>query len=516
MAALVVALAITGCVRKSFVAENPLMRTDVPDIDVIRVGESYYMVSTTMYFCPGAPIMKSEDLVHWRICSYVFDCLDDDDVYNLRDGANAYGKGQWAASLRYQDGVYWCLFVANDQQKTYIYKTNDIEKGPWTRVKLDRFMHDASLFFEDGKTYVIYGNGDIRIVELEPDGSAVKAGGVDTVLLSAPKDGMGLRAEGTHFYKIGDYYYLLEIDWPLNDIRTETCWRSKELLGKYESKVVLKGEFDGRKDGVAQGAILDTPKGDWYAIMFQDRGAVGRIPTIQPVTWVDGWPIMGDNTIPMKNVTVKLEQSGEDYTWANDEFDGSKPDLVWQWNHKPIDTLWTYIERPGWLRLKAAKATGIMDARNTLTQRTVDPGCTVTTLLDVTGMEPGGRAGICAFQSRNCSIGVEMDEDGRTDIVALERTPEEPEHVVWSESLNQYQVWLAIRYEFGDKDTAYLSYSLDGENWTELDYSLKMAFTLDLFTGYRTGLFSYNRLKDGGFADFDFFHQTPLETTKPQ
>ena len=109
-----------------------------------------------------------------------------------------------------------------------------------------------------------------------------------------------------------------------------------------------------------------------------------------------------------------------------------------------------------------------------------------------------------------------MDEDGRTDIVALERTPEQPEHVIWSESLNQYQVWLAIRYEFGDKDTAYLSYSLDGENWTELDYSLKMAFTLDLFTGYRTGLFSYNRLKDGGFADFDFFHQTPLETTKPQ
>ena len=97
---------------------NPLTYTDIPDPDIIRVDDTYYMVSTTMYFCPGAPIMKSKDLVHWELVNYVYDYLNDDDVYNLRNGRNAYGKGQWAASLRYQDGIFYCLFIANDQGKT--------------------------------------------------------------------------------------------------------------------------------------------------------------------------------------------------------------------------------------------------------------------------------------------------------------------------------------------------------------------------------------------------------------
>ena len=110
------ALILAGCTAKqeSQIAVNPLTYTDIPDNDVIRVGDDYYMVSTTMFFCPGAPIMHSKDLVHWRIVSYIFDTLEDDDVYNLRNGRNAYGQGQWATSLRYHDGMYYALFVAND------------------------------------------------------------------------------------------------------------------------------------------------------------------------------------------------------------------------------------------------------------------------------------------------------------------------------------------------------------------------------------------------------------------
>ena len=279
-------------------AVNPLTYTDIPDNDVIRVGEDYYMVSTTMYFCPGAPVMHSRDLVHWETVSYIFDLLEDDDVYNLRGGKNAYGKGQWATSLRYSEGVFYALFVANDQRKTYLYRTEDIVNGPWERSVIDGyFMHDGSLLFDEGRLWVVWGNGDLHLVELEPDGSAVKFGAGERIILSSPKEGWGLRAEGAHFYHIGDYYYVLEIDWPEDGLRTATVWRSRDIFGPYESKVVLQGTLGGRKDGIAQGPLIDTQNGDWYAIQFQDHGAVGRIPTIQPVTWVDGWPMMGDEGV---------------------------------------------------------------------------------------------------------------------------------------------------------------------------------------------------------------------------
>ena len=372
-ACLVIAAGCTASPKEQ-VAVNPLTYTDIPDPDIIRVGEDYYMVSTTMYFCPGAPIMHSRDLVHWEIVNYIYDVIEDDDIYNLRNGRNAYGKGQWATTLRYHDGTYYALFVANDQQKTYMYRTKDIVNGPWERNVIEGyFMHDASLLFDDGRLWVVWGNGNLNLVELEPDGSAVKAGAEAELLIESPREGWNLRAEGAHFYHIGDYYYVLEIDWPRDKPRTATVWRSKDIHGPYESKVVLQGTLGGRGDGIAQGPIVETQFGDWYAVQFQDHGAVGRIPCLQPVTWVDGWPIMGENGVPLEEVTVNLPPQGRDYVWDNDEFDSAKLALVWQWNHKAPEG-WSLTERPGWLRLRAAQATGLADARGTLTQRTVQRG----------------------------------------------------------------------------------------------------------------------------------------------
>lgn len=522
----------TSCTAKNKVTEcvNPLTYTDIPDNDWIRVGDDYYMVSTTMYFCPGAPIMHSKDLVHWEIISYVYDVLADDDIYNLRNGRNAYGKGQWATSLRYVNGTFYALFIANDQAKTYIYKTKDIYKSNWERSVIDRPFHDASMLFEDGHLYVVWGNGELRIIELEPDGSAIKAGAQEKILIDTPRQGFNLRGEGAHIYHIGEYYYVLEINWPSGGVRTETCWRSKELFGEYERKDILSGPFDGRGDGVAQGGIIQTQNGDWYSIMFQDHGAVGRIPTLQPVTWVDGWPILGDNTKPVKQFTVNLPESGKNRTWDNDEFKYKKNqlDLVWQWNHKPDNSAWSVTERKGWLRLKTGQiATNVMDARNTLTQRTVGPRCYSEVLLDSKGMQPGDKAGIVAFQSNYCTIGVEVSENGKKELVALthrnvgrRRGPQaggeqpNPDTEALRIPLNQDKVWLKIRYVFTPQaddtakaDQAFMSYSLDGKNWTEVDAVLQMNFSLDYFTGYRTGLYSFATKKAGGYADFDYFHQ---------
>ena len=407
---------LAGCARPvepgTQVAVNPLTYTDIPDPDIVRVGDNYYMVSTTMYFCPGAPIMHSRDLVHWRIVSYIYDVIEDDGIYNLRNGA-AYGKGQWATTLRYHKGTWYALFVANDQHKTYLYKTKNIEKGPWKRNVIDGFfMHDASLLFDDDdRLWVAWGNGEIHLVELEPDGSAVKAGAEEKVIIDSPREGWMLRAEGSHLYHIGEYYYLLEIDWPRGGVRTATCWRSRNIEGPYERKVVLQGTLGGRRDGIAQGPIIDTQFGDWYAVQFQDHGAVGRIPTIQRVTWVDGWPIMGNNGVPEEEVTVNLKADGEDYVWASDEFDSRELALVWQWNHKAPED-WSLTDRPGWLKLQAHGCVNLSDARGTLTQRTAGPRCVSEVLLDASAMKPGDEAGICAFQSQSARIGIEVHQTG--------------------------------------------------------------------------------------------------------
>lgn len=537
-----VTVAFSSCDRKPepFTMTNPLTYTDIPDPDVIRVRDKYYMISTTMYFCPGAPIMESEDLVHWRIVNYVYDCLADDDIYNLRNGRDAYGKGQWAATLRYENGVFYALFIANDQAKTFVYRTDDIVNGQWQVNIIDKPFHDATLLFEDGRVFVVYGNGTLYITELEPDLSAIKEGGVDQALIESPREGYNLRAEGAHIYHIGEYYYILVIDWPSDPgCRTETCWRSKDLLGPYESKVVLQGKFDGRNDGVAQGAIVETQYGDWYAVMFQDHGAVGRIPTLQPLTWVDGWPVMGDNATPLKDVPVYLKESGEDYVWASDEFDSEKLALVWQWNHKPVDEAWSLTERQGWMRLKTTGiAEDITTARNTLTQRSVGPNCTSEVLLDASGLKPGDRAGICAFQSNNFSLGVEVAEDGSkilgiremkrgTRMLTDEDGKPQMRHgrpvveryatneLVFSEALKSERIWLRIDFVFTpsegsgtEADTATAYWSYDGETWQTTDYVLKMQYTLDFFTGYRPALYSYSTLENGGYADFDYFHQT--------
>ena len=505
-------LVAAACSRPVTHCVNPLTYTDIPDNDVIRVGEDYYMVSTTMYFCPGAPVMHSRDLVHWRIVDYIYDCLEDDDIYNLRDGANAYGKGQWATSLRYENGRFWALFIANDQRKTYVYSTEKIG-GPWTRSVIDRPFHDASLLFEDGRVYVVWGNGEIRITELEPDFSGVREGGVDQVLFTCPREGYGLRAEGAHVYHIGDWYYVLVIDWPAGGPRTETCWRSRTLLGEYESRTILQGAFDGRQDGVAQGAIVQTQHGDWYAMMFQDHGAVGRIPTLQPVSWEDGWPILGDGGVPVKEFDVKLAPDGEDYVWASDEFDAGDLSLVWQWNHKPLDGCWSLSERPGWLRLRTGQlATDLANARNTLTQRTFGPSCTSEVLLDASGLKPGDFAGLSAFQSGRADIGLRRTEAGlELYAVRMEMRREGRAFVrelveLLCEPARSEQVQLRIRYDF-DTDRAWLSYSWDGSAWTELEEPLQMRYTLDYFTGYRSALYCYATRELGGHADFDWFRQ---------
>ncbi|GIP43595.1 hypothetical protein J45TS6_20540 [Paenibacillus sp. J45TS6] len=298
-------------------ANNPIIWADVPDPDVIRVDDAYYMTSTTMHMNPGVPIMKSVDLVHWDIVNYVYDILDETDNQRLSNNENEYGKGSWASSLRYHNGKYYVVFSSSTTGKTYIYQTTDIENGPWTHSTLP-FYHDMSLHFDDdGRVYLVYGGGDIRIVELNSDATAVKEDGMNKIIIKDSSlvagSNVGLPAEGAHIQKINGKYYISLITWPSGGMRTQLVFRSDTIDGPYEGKVVLKDE------GIAQGGLVDTVSGDWYAFLFGDRGSVGRIPYLVPVTWENDWPAFGVNGKVPTELSLPLHK-GESNIVSSDEF----------------------------------------------------------------------------------------------------------------------------------------------------------------------------------------------------
>lgn len=500
---------------------NPVIWSDVPDDDVIRVGDTYYMVSTTMFFSPGAPIMKSKDLASWEICNYVYDTLADGDVQNLKNGKHDYSHGQWAASLRYNKGVYYVFFGSYGTGKSYIYKTTDIENGEWTKVELNGMYHDASLLFDDdGRNYLVYGGGEIKIKEFNSDMTGFKQGGVDKTLFKTNIQGY-VTGEGSHIQKIGDYYYIFIIAWPSGHGRLELCYRSKELLGNYESKTVLESGLGTYGSGVAQGGIVDTPDGKWYGMMFQDHGSIGRIPVLVPVTWQNGWPMMGVNGKAPLTISVDGNYTGTDLA-GDDDFSYTSNDLAleWQWNHNPDNKSWSVTERDGWLRLHNNNmASHILNARNTLTMRTEGPACSSFIKLDTKGMKPGDHAGLSAFQLKYGNIGVYVTDSGAKKIYmsvnggdAVDKTSDKK---IAEKDLSGDEVYLKVDFKFSnvnsdksasnDIDKANFYYSYDGNNWTKLGDELKMSYDLKLFTGYRSGIYSYPTKSTGGYADIDFF-----------
>jgi len=498
---------------------NPIIWADIPDPDVIRVGDIYYMTSTTMYFTPGCPVMKSKDLVNWEIVNYVYDILDGSDKMTLKNGQHDYGKGSWASCLRYHNGIYYVSFVAYNTGKTYIFQTENIEKpGSWRRYTIDGIYHDMSLLFDDGgRVYMVYGAGTIKVIELLSDASAIKPGGLNKIIIqNADISGSNSLAEGAHIYKLNGKYYIFIICWPRTGTgrRIEVCYRSDKIDGEYEGKTVLDNNMGFQNAGVAQGGIVDTPDGDWYALLFQDHGAVGRVPVLVPVKWENDWPVLGENGKVPREMPVPVKGYEKKSIVISDDFDHSKLALEWQWNHNPDNDNWSLTARPGWLRLTAGNIChSLTDARNTLTQRTFGPECSGEVYIDASNMKNGDFAGFAALQDMYGFAGVKMDGGSKYIItaVAAEQTGKEyhtgiPANEIECIELNQDQLYLKIDFDFKDAvDETYFYYSLDGEQWNKIGEKLKMTYRLSHFTGYRFALFNYATKAIGGYVDFDWF-----------
>jgi beta-xylosidase len=489
-------------------AQNPIIHADVPDMSIIRVGHMYYMSSTTMHMNPGVPIMKSNDLVNWKLVSYAYDTLANMDELNLVNGKNIYGRGSWASCLRYHKGMFYVSTFSQNPNKTYIYSTKNIEKGPWKLNSFKPSHHDHSIFFDDdGKVYMIAGAGKLKIFELNDDLSDVKPG-TERVLIenaSTPSGtGGGLPAEGSQLFKVNGKYYLFNISWPRGGMRTVIIHRADKITGPWEGRVALQDK------GVAQGGLIDMPDGTWYAYLFRDNGAVGRIPYLVPVQWEDGWPVLGvDGKVP-EILDLPANKSLIPGIVASDEFTRKKRDaalpLAWQWNHNPDNSLWSVTARKGYLRLTAGKLdSNFLQARNSLTQRTIGPVCSGSTALDISNMKDGDFAGLGLLQKNYGLIGVKINGDSK-DIVMINASTGKPEEAQ-SIPLTQNIVYFKADCDFTNrKDVADFFYSLDGKIWMPIGTQLKMSYTIPQFMGYRFTLFNYATRNIGGYADFDFFH----------
>lgn len=311
---------------------NPVLYADVPDPSVIRVGDTFYMVSTTMHMAPGCPIMKSYDLVNWETISYVYARLDEGDAFALKNNQNDYANGSWAANIRYDqyEARFYVIVTCNTTAKSYIFSTNDVENGSWHRSVVEK-CYDPGLLFEDTGAecikYIVYPSDDLNnheayIRQFTTDENHSVTLGEKRIIIehaNIENPAQGLRAEGYHGYKIGDYYYIFMIQ-GVGAQRQEIVWRSKTLeAGSFEVKRVFAGEIEDENSnkpfqftGIAQGGIVDTEAGDWYAFLFQDYGSIGRTPVMIPMVWgEDGWPVLGNNGTSVDLILPKPVQGQE-------------------------------------------------------------------------------------------------------------------------------------------------------------------------------------------------------------
>lgn len=523
---LLVSIATMADGRQASGYRNPILYADVPDVSLVHVGKYYYMVSTTMHLMPGCPVMRSKDLKTWQTVSYVFPRIDDAGRYSLID-STAYGQGQWASSIRYHKGRFYVWFTANGSPyKGFIYTAKKAE-GPWTLVARPPHFHDGSLFFDDDdRVYMFHGTG--HLTELTPDLQGGKKGGIDQQIFERDKDEQGL-LEGSSVIKHNGKYYLcmISMDWSIpGRVRREVCYRADKITGPYEKHIILETPFE-EFGGVGQGCLVPGDGGEWWAVIFQDRGGVGRVPCLMPVTWKDGWPMCGDanGKVPNDLSVPYQDMSG---ICGSDDFSSKKLKLYWQWNHNPIDEAWSLTERRGFLRLKTARVVGnLFVAPNTISERMPGPASTGTVKLDVSNMRDGDVCGLAAFNGLSGELAILRTATGyMLQQVADTALFKEPGHAIAGNhrtvlaevlldlstvstqhaSLHQY-VWLRCHADFRHgHDLATFAYSTDGKTFHSIGQPVKMVFNYrQMFMGSRYAIFNYATRQTGGYVDVDSF-----------
>jgi beta-xylosidase len=503
---------------------NPILHADYSDPDVIRVGDTYYMVASSFHFSPGLPILTSKDLVHWTILGHVLPKLTFAPEYDLpgpvptddtgarmprdqRTVGQRYAGGVWAPAIRHHGGLFYVYFPTPNEG--IFVSTATRPEGPWSApvaVIAEAGLEDPCPFWDDnGQAYLIHGKvgaGPLVLHRLSPDGMRVLDAG--TVIVEDAKALPVL--EGPKLYKRNGWYYIFA---PIGGVETgpQAVLRARNIWGPYEHRVVLAPGKTAWK-GPHQGGWVETPSGQGWFIHFNSAGAYGRIVHLQPVTWKNDWPVMGE-PIPGVGPDETAGQPVAEHAapdvggrfppvqpQTSDTFSGAKLGPQWEWNHNPDDRRWSLTQRRGFLRLTAGPAPNLVSARNTLTQVLQSEASTITTRLDAGGLTDGQHAGLAMFGQGISWVGV-VRRDGVSRVAFSSAGVETLGPVLPAKALD-------LRVAVADQ-TARYSYSLDGgKTFVALGTPAPLRFSW--WKGARPALFTYGDPGQPrqGIADFDW------------
>jgi len=520
---------ISGDAAKHWTADNgngtysnPLFYEEFEDPDIIRVGDTYYLAGTTMHMNPAVQLMQSKDLVNWELAGYCTDRLDLGPNFRLEDGRGIYGQGIWAPCLRHHNDMFY-VFTNVNGAGLQVFRSKSI-KGPWERNQLPG-RHDMSVLFDDdGKVYLIWGaNAPYPIEELNPDLRSFKT--------DAPKRSLPERmGEGHHLYKINGKY--VDVSAIPGGPVDQMVAVADSIDGPWKVTRMVQGESLGVPSGTPsradagnrglwlhQGGIVDTPSGQWWSVIMSDHGSAGRMVALVPITWDDGFPLIGlpGNLRKAPNTWIKpntgYTQEPKPSFIHDDNFDGGELNPHWQWNHVPDDSKWSLTEKSGILRLHSLPAANFYAARNSICQRPPGPESIMTVELDTSGMVAGDTAGLALLSSPYAWIGVVKTAEGTTlqrytspnmgrgRRGAAAAAPANPPTI--GPANPPTHLWLRVHCNF-DTDQAVFSWSADGKEFTPLGEPFTMTFQLTTFQGVRPSLFHYNTSgQPGGYVDFD-------------
>ena len=506
---------------------NPLLYDEFSDPDIIRVNDDFYLVGTTMHTVPGLVILHSKDLVNWENVGYCFDRFDfTDDQFYLRNHKEIYGQGIWAPCIRYANGQFYIYSNVNGKG-LQCYTSKDI-KGPWKHHNMLGNIYDLSVLFDDdGKIYAIHGYGEVKCTELKPDMSGPIEGTEKVIIPNGNAVG-----EGHHMYKINGMYYLISTDYRPNG-RT-LCSRAKNIHGPYETCVITADETFGyhaapltqwrgriEPDGtnfvipkedvdatactnIHQGGIVQTQKGQWWALLMMDFHSIGRTVTLAPITWKEGWPMLGleGNLGRAPRTWIKPDIVANVKPHAaynrNENFDGKQLGRIWQWNHNPDETKWRLTN--GKLRLNTLPAEQLMWAKNSLTQRVVGPSSISTVELYVNNLKDGDVAGLGNINVPCSWIGVVNNNN-----LILRCFEQATNDTLDIQDIKADKIYLRFVGNF-DENSAHYEYSLNGIDFKQLGREMPLSYQLCTFQGSRTALFAFNaKGREGGYAEFDNF-----------
>lgn len=508
---------------------NPVLHADYSDPDVCAVGEDYFLTASSFNCTPGLPILHSKDLVNWKIVNYALKKVEPVEYYNEA----RHGKGVWAPSIRFHEGVFY-IYWGDPDFGIFMVKTRD-PYGEWDKpvlVKAGKGMIDpCPLWDDDGRVYLAHAwagsrakfNSVLTVCEMNKEGTAVIS---DPVLVFDGNDGVNHTIEGAKFYKRNGFYYLFA---PAGGVVSgwQLVMRSKDVYGPYEARIVMaQGKTD--INGPHQGGWVDTPAGESWFLHFQDKGAYGRVLHLNPMKWVNDWPVIGVDKDgdgcgdpvsryrkPKTDKTYPIETPVE-----SDEFDTRKLGLQWEW-HANYQDVFGFTTNMGYVRIYGHELSphfkNFWEVSNLLMQKFPAEEFTATAKLKVSAKDDGQLSGLIIMGWDYSWIGVEKQgekfllkqavckdaEQGNLEQVSTLAVLE-PSRKFEAGLFPNYEREIYIRVHVDKGAYCRFSYSLDGKKFTEAGTLFKAR--QGKWIGAKVGMFSVTpHGKERGWLDVDWF-----------